>query len=187
VDRVIGDGAFLDLGVAPHGGPWRLEAVHTPGHAPGHLCFFEATYRLLFVGDMASTMSSVVITPPEGDITEYLESLHRLRKLPARLLLPAHGSASARPQMILDECVNHRRKREEQLVQALATSPRRVTDLAQEMYRGAPAEVMPYAEKQVLAGLLKLQREGRAVREAEGEDPVWSSAAPGPRPSGLGL
>ncbi len=122
---------------------------------------------------MASTMSSVVIAPPEGDITEYLESLRRLRTLPARLLLPAHGSASARPQFVLDEAVNHRRKREEQLVQALASGPRRVAELAQEMYRGAPAEVMPYAEKQVLAGLLKLQREGRAVRDADGDDPAW--------------
>ncbi len=173
VDRTIDDGAVLDLGTAPHGRPWRLEAIFTPGHAPGHFCFYEATYRLLFVGDMASTMSSVVITPPEGDITEYLESLRRLQTLPARLLLPAHGSVSARPQMVLEECVNHRRKREEQLVQALAVSPRRVTELAQEMYRGAPAEVMPYAEKQVLAGLLKLQREGRAVREEDSEASVW--------------
>ncbi len=122
---------------------------------------------------MASTMSSVVIAPPEGDITEYLESLHRLRALPVRLLLPAHGSVSARPHFVLDEAVNHRRKREEQLVQALASAPRRVAELAQEMYRGAPAEVMPYAEKQVLAGLLKLEREGRAVRVGREDDLLW--------------
>jgi endoribonuclease LACTB2 len=173
VDQEIGDGATLDLGAAPHGGAWRLEAIHTPGHAPGHLCFYESTYRLLFVGDMASTMSSVVITPPEGDITEYLESLQRLRTRPARLLLPAHGSVSSRPQAVLDECTNHRRKREEQLVQALTAGPRRVTDLAQELYRGAPAEVMPYAEKQVLAGLLKLRREERAIEAGDGQDPMW--------------
>jgi ribonuclease/clavin/mitogillin len=173
VDQEIGDGSFLSLGVAPHGGAWRLEAIHTPGHAPGHLCFYEATYRLLFVGDMASTMSSVVITPPEGDIAGYLESLRRLRALPARLLLPAHGSVSARPHFVLDECVNHRHKREEQLVQALTAGPRRVPDLAQEMYRGAPVEVMPYAEKQVLAGLLKLRSEGRAVEVGDEQDPLW--------------
>ena len=122
---------------------------------------------------MASTLSSVVITPPEGDVTEYLESVRRLRTLPARLLLPAHGSVSARPGVVLDECISHRRKREEQLVQALTAAPRRVTELAQEMYRGTPAEVMPYAEKQVLAGLLKLRREGRAVEDGDGDDPCW--------------
>ncbi len=176
VNRAIDDGAVLDLGTAPHGGSWRLEALLTPGHAPGHLCYWEPTYRLLFAGDMASTLSSVVIAPPEGDITEYLESLHRLRALPARLLLPAHGSVSARPRVVLDEAINHRRKREEQLVQALASGPRRVAELAQEMYRGAPVEVMPYAEKQVLAGLLKLEREGRAVRN----DSEWRWIAPPP-------
>ena len=137
VDREIGDGARLDLGTAPHGGPWRLEALHTPGHAPGHLCFYEPTYRLLFAGDMASTLSSVVITPPEGDLTAYLESLRRLRTLPIRLLLPAHGAVSARPHVVLDEAVNHRRKREEQLVQALASKPRRGGAGAGDVPRGA--------------------------------------------------
>ena len=167
VDHEIGESAVLDLGVAPHGRAWRLEAVHTPGHAPGHLCFYEATYRLLFVGDMASTISSVVITPPDGDIREYLDSLRRLLALPARLLLPAHGSVSARPNFVLDECISHRHKREEQLVQALKAGPRTVPDLTQELYRGAPAEVMPFAEKQVLAGLLKLASEGRAAETRE--------------------
>jgi glyoxylase-like metal-dependent hydrolase (beta-lactamase superfamily II) len=120
-------------------------------------------------------MSSVVIAPQEGDITEYLESLHRLRALPARLLLPAHGSVSARPHVVIDDAVNHRRKREEQLVQALAAGPRRVKELAEDLYRGAPAEVMPYAEKQLLAGLLKLEREGRAVRDGNGDDSLWRS------------
>ena len=184
VDRTIEDGGALDLGTAPHGRPWRLEALHTPGHAPGHLCFYEATYRLLFIGDMASTMSSVVITPPEGDITEYLESVHRLSALPSRLLLPAHGSVSARPGAVLDECISHRRKREEQLVQALAAGPRRVPDLAEEMYRGTPAAVMPYAEKQVLAGLLKLQCEGRAEKDGDENEGAWrlSGCGDGPRP-----
>ena len=175
VDQEINEGAVLDLGTAPHGGPWRLEAIHTPGHAPGHLCFWESSYRLLFAGDMASTISSVVIAPPDGDLTAFLDSLHRLRSLPARLLLPAHGSVSARPHFVIDETLTHRRKREEQLLQALASGPRRVAELAQEMYRGAPAEVMPFAEKQVLAGLLKLEREGRAIKE--GNDSAWRTAA----------
>jgi glyoxylase-like metal-dependent hydrolase (beta-lactamase superfamily II) len=173
VSRQIRGGEELKLGTAPHDGPWRLEAILTPGHTPGHLCFYEATYRLLFVGDMASTLSSVVIAPPEGDITDYLESLRRLQALPSRLLLPAHGPVSARPEFVLDEAISHRRKREEQLMQMLTAGPRRVAELAQEMYRGAPTEVMPYAEKQVLAGLLKLEREGRAARNGTAYDSPW--------------
>src|SRR5262249_33001183 len=92
------DGQRPDLGPAPHGrGRWHLEALHTPGHAPGHLAFHEPAYQLLFTGDMVSTLSSVVIAPPEGDLAAYLESLRRLAGYPARLLLPAHGPVSARP------------------------------------------------------------------------------------------
>jgi ribonuclease/clavin/mitogillin len=164
VQQYLEDGARLDLGPAPDGrGRWHLQAIHTPGHAPGHLAFYEPRYRLLFVGDMISTLSSVVIAPPEGDLAGYLDSLRRLQTFPARLLLPAHGSPSARPAFVLEQCLTHRRQREEQLLQALSAKPRTVPELAVEMYRGLPAPLMRFAEMQVLAGLHKLQREGRAV------------------------
>jgi glyoxylase-like metal-dependent hydrolase (beta-lactamase superfamily II) len=169
VSRHLDDGAILDLGTAPDGkGRWHLQAIHTPGHAAGHLAFYEPRYRLLFVGDMVSTLSSIVIAPPEGDLTVYLDSLHRLQTFPARLLLPSHGSPSARPSFVLDQCLAHRREREEQLLQILGTEPRTVVALTLEMYRGLPAGLMRFAEMQVLAGLHKLQREGRAVSDGGG-------------------
>src|SRR5262249_7900974 len=79
VGRKVHEGDRLDLGTAPDGGPWHLEALHTPGHAPGHLAFYEGHYRLLFAGDLVSTLSSVVIAPPDGDLAVYLDSLRRLR------------------------------------------------------------------------------------------------------------
>jgi glyoxylase-like metal-dependent hydrolase (beta-lactamase superfamily II)/8-oxo-dGTP pyrophosphatase MutT (NUDIX family) len=179
VDRALNDGDRLDLGPAPHGrGAWHLEALLTPGHAPGHLTFYEPYYRLLFVGDMASTLSSVVIAPPEGDLTQYLESLRRLKELPSRLLLPAHGPASARPAAVLDDCLAHRAKREEQLVQALGPTPRTVADLTLELYRGLPANLMRLAEAQTVAGLIKLRREGRAQERDGG----WALADPDASP-----
>jgi glyoxylase-like metal-dependent hydrolase (beta-lactamase superfamily II)/8-oxo-dGTP pyrophosphatase MutT (NUDIX family) len=156
------DGTRLDLGVAPHRrGRWALEAVFTPGHAVGHLAFYESTYRLLFAGDMVSTLSSIIIAPPEGDLAQYLASLKRLRDLPTRLLLPAHGSASARAAHLLDEAIAHRLAREQQLLDALSTGIRTLPQLTQELYRGLPAKLLPLAELQVRAGLEKLQREGR--------------------------
>jgi ribonuclease/clavin/mitogillin len=168
------DGQLLDLGPAPDGvGRWHLEALATPGHAAGHLCFWEPRYRLLFAGDMVSTLSSVVIAPPGGDLTLYLDSLHRLQALPARLLLPAHGSPSARPAFVIEECLAHRRVREEQLLAALADEPRPVLDLVQELYRGLPANLIRFAELQTLAGLHKLQREGRAVPDESSGESAW--------------
>jgi ribonuclease/clavin/mitogillin len=165
VNRFLGDGACLDLGETPDGrSRWRLQAIHTPGHAPGHLVFWDAYYRLLFAGDMVSMLSSVLIPPPpEGDLAAYLDSLRRMQTLPARLLLPAHGSPSARPAFVLERALAHRREREEQLLQALTSEPRTVADLAVELYRGLPEPLMRFADMQVRAGLHKLQREGRAV------------------------
>ena len=164
VQQAIVDGATLDLGPAPDGrSRWHLQAIHTPGHAAGHLAFYEPRYRLLFVGDMISMLSSVLIPPPpDGDLAIYLDSLRRLQTYPARLLLPSHGSPSARTAFVLEQALAHRREREEQLLQALTDEPRTVAEIVVEIYRGLPAELMRFAQMQILAGLHKLQREGRA-------------------------
>jgi glyoxylase-like metal-dependent hydrolase (beta-lactamase superfamily II) len=110
----------------------------------------------------SSMLSSVVIAPPDGDLAVYMDSLRLLQRYPARLLLPAHGSPSARPAYVLEESLKHRLEREQQLIQALTAGPRTVAELAVEMYRGIPAKLMRFAEMQVLAGLRKLEREERA-------------------------
>jgi glyoxylase-like metal-dependent hydrolase (beta-lactamase superfamily II)/8-oxo-dGTP pyrophosphatase MutT (NUDIX family) len=175
VTRHLRDGERLDLGTAPDGSrPWCLIAIHTPGHASGHLAFHEPHYRLLFAADMVSTLSSVVIAPPDGDLAVYLESLHRLRVYDCQLLLPAHGTPSARPRQVIDECIAHRVKREEQLLAALAYGPRNIGELAVELYKGLPSGMIGFAELQVRAGLTKLHREGRAEVSQSGSGEVWS-------------
>jgi glyoxylase-like metal-dependent hydrolase (beta-lactamase superfamily II)/8-oxo-dGTP pyrophosphatase MutT (NUDIX family) len=176
VDRPIHEGDRLDLGAAPDGTrPWFLEAVHTPGHAPGHLAFYEPHYRLLFAGDMVSTVSSVVIAPPDGDLEVYLRSLERLRGYDARLLLPSHGGASAQPRQTITDTIAHRMKREEQLLAALGPEPRTVGDLAVELYKGLPPPLMRFAELQLQAGLEKLRREGRAESVGAGATTAWQA------------
>lgn len=179
VSRAIHEGDRLDLGPAPDGsGPWYIEAVHTPGHAPGHLAFYEPRYRLLLAGDMVSTLSSVVIAPPDGDLALYLASLRRLRGYDCRLLLPSHGGPTIRGRQTLDDAIAHRVKREEQLVAALAADPRAVPDLATDLYRGLPEQLRRFAELQVLAGLLKLEQEGRVERQGTTEAGPWRLRAP---------
>jgi glyoxylase-like metal-dependent hydrolase (beta-lactamase superfamily II)/8-oxo-dGTP pyrophosphatase MutT (NUDIX family) len=174
VTRALDDGEHLDLGTPPDGsGPWHLEAIHTPGHAPGHLAFYDPHYRLLFAGDMVSTLTSIVIVPPDGDLAVYIASLKRLRGYDCRLLLPGHGSPSARPGQTIDECLAHRARREEQLLAALSATPRSLADLAAELYRGLPAHLMRLARWQVWAGLQKLEREGRVVPAGDRAEPVW--------------
>jgi glyoxylase-like metal-dependent hydrolase (beta-lactamase superfamily II) len=169
VHRMIHDGERLDLGPCPADGrPWFLEALHTPGHASGHVAFFDSFYRLLFAGDMISTMTSMVIAPPDGDLAAYLQSLRRLRELPSRMLLPSHGNVSAKPVELIDDALEHRAKRELQLLTALREGPTAIGDLVARLYRGTPEPLLRFAQAQVLAGLLKLQTEGRA-QPADGE------------------
>jgi glyoxylase-like metal-dependent hydrolase (beta-lactamase superfamily II)/8-oxo-dGTP pyrophosphatase MutT (NUDIX family) len=172
VTGTIQDGDRLDLGRAPDndGEPgeaespgWHLQAMHTPGHASGHLAFFEPRYRLLFAGDMVSTISSVVIAPPDGNLTIYLESLNRLAALDCRLLLPGHGGVSSSPPETIELCIRHRVEREQQLLAALASGPRILEDLLVEVYKGVPEPLMKFARLQLQAGLEKLQREGRVI------------------------
>lgn len=162
VDAPIEDGDQLALGRL------SLTALLTPGHAPWHLAFHEPQRGLLFAGDMTSTLSSIVILPNDGDLALYLESLQRLRGLPSRMLLPAHGPPSTRPAHVLAETADHRLQREEQLIEALAAGPRSVAELAVQVYRGLPARSMRLAELQVETGLVKLHREGKAVQCEDG-------------------
>jgi endoribonuclease LACTB2 len=110
---------------------------------------------------MVSTLTSVLIAPPDGDLAAYLESLRRLLELPTRLLLPAHGNPSAQARQTLQSALDHRAQRESQLVTALQYGPRTLEELGPELYRGLPAEQMRYARLQIQSGLLKLHREGR--------------------------
>jgi ribonuclease/clavin/mitogillin len=169
VTRLIHDGDRLDLGTCPDGsGAWDLRAIHTPGHAAGHLAFYERHYRLVFAGDMISTVSSIVIAPPDGDLAVYLESLRRLQEYDCQLLLPSHGNVSSRPQETLREALAHRARREAQLLEVLEAGPRTVEELTAELYRGLAEPLLRFARLQVQAGLEKLRREGRA-EEKSGE------------------
>ncbi|MSU80238.1 MAG: MBL fold metallo-hydrolase [Gemmataceae bacterium] len=163
VDLLLHNGDRLDLGTSPADGrPWHLDVLHTPGHASGHLAFFEPVYRILMACDMISTVTSMVIAPPDGNIPDYLASLRRLRELPTRILLPAHGAISTDPTKLIAAAIEHRGKRECQLLDTLSDTPIDIDALTALLYRGTPESLMRFARAQVHAGLLKLQQEGRA-------------------------
>jgi glyoxylase-like metal-dependent hydrolase (beta-lactamase superfamily II)/8-oxo-dGTP pyrophosphatase MutT (NUDIX family) len=171
VHRLLADGDRLELGTTPDGrSSWHLQAVETPGHAGGHLAFWDPYYRTLLAGDMVSTISSVVIAPPEGDLEIYLTSLNKLKELKSKLLLPSHGGPSAAPERVLDQCLAHRKQREEQLLATLDSTPRTVRELTEALYKGLAPKMMRFAELQLLAGLYKLRNEGRVT--STGDD-VW--------------
>lgn len=160
VDRALRDGDLVD------GTEFRLEAIHTPGHAPNHLCFLLEEERVLFSGDHVLQGTTTVVNPGRGgDMAAYLASLERLRRL-RRLarICPAHGDVVDDPKALLDEYVAHRRMRERQILKALGEGPARIRDLVPRIYAGeVPEGLLDMAARQVHAHLLKLKAEGKVT------------------------
>jgi glyoxylase-like metal-dependent hydrolase (beta-lactamase superfamily II) len=149
-------------------GDSAVVAVHTPGHSPDHLCFWHQESRQLFCGDLAWKGSTVVIPPSHGgDVTAYLSSLERVLQLEPRTMLPAHGVVIDRPAELLREYIEHRALRERQVLAALRNGLTNPDEIVARIYPELAAALVPVARESVLAHLLKLEHEGRAVHDGE--------------------
>lgn len=161
IARTLDEGDVLRYGAA------TLDVLHTPGHAPGHLVFVERASRAIIAGDMVASVGTIIIDPPEGDMRLYLASLERLRRLGARCLLPAHGPPVRDPERLLSFYIAHRLERERRVVAALELGPAVAAALVPRAYPEIAPAIYPLAERSLLAHLLKLRDDGRAV-EREG-------------------
>ena len=165
----IDEGDRLELGVAPDGSPnWGLEVFHLPGHSRDHLAFREDRYGQILVGDLVSTLSSILIDPAEGDLTTYLHSLGRLEQLATSQLYPGHGPPAREGARLVARQIEHRQRREQQIIDALSNVPRDLESLLQQVYAGTPPDVMGLARRSLVAGLQKLEAEGRIEEASEG-------------------
>jgi glyoxylase-like metal-dependent hydrolase (beta-lactamase superfamily II)/8-oxo-dGTP pyrophosphatase MutT (NUDIX family) len=144
-------------------GRWRVH--HTPGHARDHVVFLDEATGALLAGDMLSTLSTVVIDPPEGDMAEYERQLARLAGLEVRALYPAHGPPVAHGQAALRGYLAHRAAREALVVAALAT-PGTLEEVTARAYQDVAPGVLPVAARSCLAVLLKLAAAGGAMESA---------------------
>ncbi len=158
VDRWIQDGERMTLAGNPE---IDLRAVHTPGHARGHLCFFEERHRALLTADLIVGLGSVVIDPPEGNMLDYLASLAKVRALEPSVIFGAHGPAVGDPIAKIDEYVSHRLEREQQIVGAIAAGDRTPEAIVARVYTDVPEKLHALAARSVIAHLEKLRDEGR--------------------------
>lgn len=149
-------------------GDTSIVAVHTPGHAPDHLCFWHEETRTVFGGDLAQMGTTVWIPSTEGgDVAAYIASLERILALNPARLLPAHGAVIDAPASLLRWYIAHRQEREAQIVDALQRGDIRVEAMVARIYRGLADVLVPQARETVTAHLQKLEREGRARRKGD--------------------
>ena len=147
-DRRLGDGERIN------GPNWQIRVLHTPGHLGGHICL--ALGRTLFSGDHVMGWATSIVSPPEGDMGEYMVSLGRLGQEPWDMALPGHGEPIANPLARIAELAAHRRMREMQVVGALAAGPDTAYGLAARIYTDVSTSLLPAATRNVLAHLIDL-------------------------------
>jgi endoribonuclease LACTB2 len=173
VDIVIDDGFVFDLPGAGHGPDRRFVAVHTPGHARGHLCLWEERLRLLVAGDMVAAVGSILIDPPEGHMATYLASLRRLIALSPRSLVPAHGPLLVDAVARLEQQVQHRLARGRKVYDAVVHGAHDVEGIVAVAYGpDTPPQMFPFAARSVHAIMEQLVEDGRCVVDGDG----WRAA-----------
>jgi glyoxylase-like metal-dependent hydrolase (beta-lactamase superfamily II) len=154
--KTIEDGAGIRLTDA-EGAGFDLEALHTPGHARGHLAFFDRELGFLLTGDNVVGTGTVVIAPPQGDMTEYLESLGRMRDLAGlRFLAGSHGAAVFDARGRIEQYIAHRLERERQVAEAFASGVTDAPGIAARIYAGLEERLFPLAVRTVEAHLARI-------------------------------
>lgn len=145
-----------------------LRVIATPGHVGNHLCFLLVEQHLLFTGDHLIDGSTVVIAPPSGSMSAYLQSLAKLQSESLDFIAPGHGNLIAQPQDYIRETINHRLKREAKVLAALDKNQGQTLELlVTKAYADTPPMLHPLAQYSLWAHLIKLAEDGLAYEDKE--------------------
>ena len=164
-DRTLADGARLE------GGSWAVTAIHTPGHLSNHLCFAVEAEGLapgaVLSGDHVMAWATTMVSPPDGDMAAFMESLAKLDALGPRILYPGHGAPVRDPAGMIAHQTAHRRGREAQILAALEGAPAGATprELTEAIYADVEPALHGAAARNVLSHLIGLVEAGRAVHD----------------------
>ncbi|MBU2167915.1 MAG: MBL fold metallo-hydrolase, partial [Alphaproteobacteria bacterium] len=156
-DQALEDGARVT------GDDWTFDVLATPGHAPEHLAFALREENALFSGDHVMGWSTSVVSPPEGDMDAYLDSLDRVMDAAFDILWPTHGGPVTDPLPFLTALKAHRLGRDDQLLEALGRGPASALAMVPSLYAAVDQRLWPAAAQSLLAHLIRLERRGDVV------------------------
>ncbi|HVY88447.1 MAG TPA: MBL fold metallo-hydrolase [Hyphomonadaceae bacterium] len=172
-----GGAARLEAGDDPHFSPdieledgwrlrgdgWTIDALHTPGHTAEHFCFSLLEEKTLFCGDHVMAWSTSIVTPPDGHMATYIDSLRRIRHMGFARLAPTHGPSIDSPGSFIDAYVEHRLQRRAQVLGLVGAGSVRIRQIVDALYSDLSPALRPAAALSVLAHLIQLVEEGLVV------------------------
>jgi glyoxylase-like metal-dependent hydrolase (beta-lactamase superfamily II) len=156
---VCGGGTVID------GAGWTMESIATPGHTSNHICYALKEENCLFSGDHIMGWSTTVITPPDGDMSDYLASLETIRERRFDTLWPTHGPPIRDVDAFVAAYAEHRQERIDQITAALRSGPARIRDLIPRLYADVDPKLWPAASRSMLAAMIHLVRKGELATE----------------------
>jgi glyoxylase-like metal-dependent hydrolase (beta-lactamase superfamily II) len=142
-----------------------FECVHTPGHTSNHMCFALRQENALFTGDHVMGWSTTVVTPPDGDMAQYMASLRKLLARDDRVLYPTHGGPIRDPKPFIQAYIDHRLEREAQILACLRDGIATIPEMVARVYADIDKRLHPAAARSVLAHLIQLEQEGRVKKD----------------------
>jgi glyoxylase-like metal-dependent hydrolase (beta-lactamase superfamily II) len=160
-------------GTVVSGPGWTLEAIATPGHTSNHICYALKEENGLFSGDHIMGWSTTVITPPDGDMTDYLASLAAIRARNFDVLWPTHGPPIRDVNPFIDAYAAHRQERIDQILDALKAGPATIGDLVPRLYADVDPKLWPAASRSMLAAMIHLERQGQIAAGGEGPETTY--------------
>lgn len=152
---------YLVHGETIDAAPFRLQVLETPGHAPGHASFYEPHLKALFAGDLMSGFGSVAVVPPRGSMAEYLASLRRVQQLPVTTVYPGHGPTIENGSVRIQEYIEHRERREAEILALISDGVGAVEDLTELLYPDVLPRIRPLAAGTVTAHIVNLLERSR--------------------------
>ncbi len=158
------------------GDGWTMEAIHTPGHTSNHLCYALKEENTLFSGDHIMGWSTSVVSPPDGDMGDYLASLDRVLARNFDLIRPTHGPVITETRNFVQAYIDHRLAREAQIMGALERGMTQISDIVADLYADVDKRLHPAAAHSVLSHLIHMRKTGRVT--AKGEDSLKQAYKP---------
>jgi glyoxylase-like metal-dependent hydrolase (beta-lactamase superfamily II) len=152
------------------GNGWTVDVIHTPGHLSNHVCFGLREERTLFTGDHVMGWSTTVISPPDGNMSEYMRSLEKLLEFDYETYWPTHGPAITETKPFVEALIAHRHERMDQIRGCLRSGPMTIPKMVKRMYRDVPEHLHPAAARSVYAHILHMVEAGELLREGSGDE-----------------